>query len=353
MFVLQIHIFWTLSVSACFFLWSAREPERNKQRSETFIPWVNPWKDKHPRGADHPLQPSHLSDAFRPFKGLLFKNIKCIKKLKFWPTFRKCTLLQSRENILPISIRREPELIQKHSLSFISLQLLSAAALVIVCNQLYMIQLLCIDNLVNTDIFFILISLSLFVLNPQNTFSSVHKWNGADQTEFSSTLWWAFILWHRQRFGQIHTQTGVEVRTEAKTLSCFANTLKVQRDDRNFLSLRSARGPPGKKEKQKKKFCLCGCVYGSRCVCVKIGRYGLGEEGKGGVGVGPHLDSTSRVGGGDQLGTWTWHGAHTHTHYKGLAGRGARNAITEPKRHCSSHVSSPLLLSKYLEERSE
>lgn len=53
---------------------------------------------------------------------------------------------------------------------------------------------------------------------------------------------------------------------------------------------------------------------------------------------------------GDMDMTWR---AHTHTHYKGLTGRGARNAITEPKRHCSSRVSSPLLLSKYLEERSE
>lgn len=46
--------------------------------------------------------------------------------------------------------------------------------------------------------------------------------------------------------------------------------------------------------------------------------------------------------------------ADTTQHTLQRAG-GARctNAITQPKSHCSIPVSSPLLLSKYLEERSE
>lgn len=77
--------------------------------------------------------------------------------------------------------------------------------------------------MVNTAIF-LYFSL-FFVLNPQNTLSSVHKLNGTDQTEFFSTLWWALILWHSQWFEQIQTSDGSHGPIWGGDLKkCFENT---------------------------------------------------------------------------------------------------------------------------------
>lgn len=68
----------------------------------------------------------------------------------------------------------------------------------------------------------------------------------------------------------------------------------------------------------------------------------LGRHGGGGGSETPPGVPTSRGPTGD-----------TDTKYKGAGGASCTDAITRPQSHCSPLVSSSLLLSKYLEERSE
>lgn len=76
----------------------------------------------------------------------------------------------------------------------------------------------------------------------------------------------------------------------------------------------------------------------------QIGRYGMGEEGEVGSETPPALNKR-----GGPTGDMD-----TTQHTLQRAGRArCTDAITQPNSHCSNHVSSPLLLSKYLEERSE